>query len=1526
MARFLHSHINRYCFLFEHIKSQTGPSYSLPETAVMVMALRSLRFSMSGIIAKEPLLWRDRWRQGRSTTPQNDQQQDDEVELEGLGLYKSSRDYGLGWWLPGKFDWDKWRFKNDVGDRIIANHHIIQRDYGRQWRVIQDIRDVHARMWQAYKWAQHYSVRERPVNRGIWLEYLYSTVIELFQCDVWAEAVKSLDWTTGSDLNEKAATEFSKSDPPDYCYDVLQDLFHDRRRSISQTRPYLLTGNKVRSLDIWDLVCDLLGFDLHEGRLEPRKHHKTTPYRIAVRRSFELISEVLGCAEATRWFMKLGRLLLLTHWILPWPSTTNIISTTKESRKKGLKRRLIWVSIVYATPDLLRLYSCRSTVPICPMEDRERQITIRDKLCETMITTSARRFGTSGWTPESDPLDRRFHWAPDDLLQCTATTLFVDAFNIGRAVEPCSNGKIYPLAERGRPPILRLVKRIRNSTLEELDQLFSELIRVVQTESMDKQAWEQLYAVRLHDPLLNHQKSTLNFDQTADEDTIESKSVERESESVKSNTSDSDSADSSGSWKPPIRLKRALSQTCIPKKNFVHWYEEVMLPAIQAVVDDNNILQYIPKTHAIASSDCSAPREALAALAVAEEEEADMEEELDGFTGAKRRDVPLPPALWEEIHSRAALWPEYAGFRLYMAAKNTKLTWMRPTFESALAEWQHHWNSAVDEAYIDPEVTYIDIGRQMTPADTGPHGRVLIWRRCCMDRLWRRRLQWSQIQNRLYHREEDACKDESGKRQAPPIRRTTYPFVTLRDARDMTITPSSSSWELRNGLVYSQFYNLIKVPFDAAKQYPFQNRHTESMALDPSYLRDQRNSTRGAHAHQSRNEDDDGDEIQHEGSTHHPFTYGIRAEDRVSLALLRRITGLFSSSPSQDRSGDDEDEERDHPFFSVSSQTMARFLRASVNRYCFLFEYVKSQTGLKYSLPETVVMAAALRGLRFSYDCSLIAKESVLWGDRWTSTQRVRVEGGEARIVKVEREGLGLNKTSTLHGFGWWLLGKFDWSTWRFTSDVGDRLAVGNDLLRQDYKRQWRVLKDIRDVHVRMWQAQSWLGRYRVQDDAAAKRLWLEYLHSTVIELFQRDVWRVALKSVSWKTGSDVTDEASMRYPESSPPSFCYDGLSNLFHDRQRDLSHTRPHLVAGNKIRSTSMKDLFDDLFSPSSTGTAMKRRRGWASLPYRIATRRSIELVEMALGAAAATQWYAQLRRIVLLTHWILPWPSDTELLTTTKESRATNLKRRLTWASVVHITPSSKKSIGHVEPAVPTRKVNDADRQVSTQDDLSQLLSEACRRRFGDKGWASSADNTKPCYHWSTGNLISSTRDCIGIDTLRLGRAVGAYNRGCIFPVVENGHPPQLRMVTRIRDKTLDELSQVFSELLEVGNVHPSSPGGSITPEIGQSRVSFSRSVTWQAEQEASRGPAAQSRGFRYLQLLARKRPRTAEERERLRRHFRRRDCVRVGRVVVGTDSIHSDDTGSSAQTEETDQSWRPQKRLRKAVRDQMIVRLE
>ena len=44
---FLYAQINKYCFLFEHVRAHTAMTYSLPETMVMVIALRALRFCYS---------------------------------------------------------------------------------------------------------------------------------------------------------------------------------------------------------------------------------------------------------------------------------------------------------------------------------------------------------------------------------------------------------------------------------------------------------------------------------------------------------------------------------------------------------------------------------------------------------------------------------------------------------------------------------------------------------------------------------------------------------------------------------------------------------------------------------------------------------------------------------------------------------------------------------------------------------------------------------------------------------------------------------------------------------------------------------------------------------------------------------------------------------------------------------------------------------------------------------------------------------------------------------------------------------------------------------------------------------------------------------------------------------------------------------------------------------------------------------------------------------------------------------------
>ncbi|EGU72744.1 hypothetical protein FOXB_16747, partial [Fusarium oxysporum f. sp. conglutinans Fo5176] len=420
--------------------------------------------------------------------------------------------------------------------------------------------------------------------------------------------------------------------------------------------------------------------------------------------------------------------------------------------------------------------------------------------------------------------------------------------------------------------------------------------------------------------------------------------------------------------------------------------------------------------------------------------------------------------------------------------------------------------------------------------------------------------------------------------------------------------------------------------------------------------------------------------------------------------------------------------------------------------------------------------------------------------DRWQQSKQVTSQSGQRQSSEVEREGLGLNRTSKDYGLGWWLPGKFNWDEWRFRGDVNERLVAGNSLLHIEYGRQWKVIKDIRDVHARMWQANKWVKQYSVRKSQRNRNIWFEYLSNTVIELFQSEVWRAARKSLDWKSGSDLTDEAAASYPADQPPPYCYDALASSFHDRRRNVNHTRPYFLTGNKIRSSSVWDLVCDHLGFNLHDGRLESRDGLQPLHHRIAVRRSVEMISDVLGHSEACRWK--------------------------------NLKRRLIWVSLIYA------------PAKLTE-------------------------RFGASGWTEDCDPSEPRFHWTSEDLLQYVGGTVTIGSFKIGRAVQSGSRkGFIYPLAERGRPPVLRLTDRIR------------------------------------------------------GPAAQSLGFRYLQLLARKRPRTAEERERLRRHFRRRDCVRVSKVVVGTDSIHSDDTGSSAQTEETDQLWRPQKRLRKAVRDQMI----
>ncbi|KAI5455718.1 hypothetical protein BGZ63DRAFT_429605 [Mariannaea sp. PMI_226] len=233
-----------------------------------------------------------------------------------------------------------------------------------------------------------------------------------------------------------------------------------------------------------------------------------------------------------------------------------------------------------------------------------------------------------------------------------------------------------------------------------------------------------------------------------------------------------------------------------------------------------------------------------------------------------------------------------------MGAKNLKLLYMHADITQTIHDWRIQWNAAVDESLLDPRSTYVDVGRQYTPkAGSVAEANVLLWRRCCLKRLWRQRQLWSRRYNNVIE-QNSSNPSETLKPGVAPLHRAEYSWVTMRDAIDMTITPTHESREVLGDLLYSQFYNLIKIPFDSAKQYPFQNPQLEKMGLHPSYLADCKGSTRGSHANQAslkiayrlgKLRVRAGLVPSGEDAIPIPFTYGVRAEDRLSWALLQRI-------------------------------------------------------------------------------------------------------------------------------------------------------------------------------------------------------------------------------------------------------------------------------------------------------------------------------------------------------------------------------------------------------------------------------------------------------------------------------------------------------------------------------------------------------------------------------------------------------------------------------------------------------------
>jgi hypothetical protein len=781
--------------------------------------------------------------------------------------------------------------------------------------------------------------------------------------------------------------------------------------------------------------------------------------------------------------------------------------------------------------------------------------------------------------------------------------------------------------------------------------------------------------------------------------------------------------------------------TYLSTKDQQLWYDAVLFPALIKTLGDSNLAQHYPVSAHVASLDATA----LAAESFARKEVA-REQLLKYALQPQHLD-----ALWTRIQESISANPGFARFRcptLFMHAKNTKLEYMDASASAAYIRWEQRWSAVADLHFYNRDRTYVDFAKQVTSEDSAlpydyiPHyqeAETFLWRRCCLEAYARTRI----------------VTLADGRRGRGSPRCTTYPWATMRDTMGQTLFANPQGQESLDGLVYSQFYALIKTPFDTSKAYVFDNESLENLALDPGYIRSLQQQGGGitfsqavctfAYLHSKKR--------AHANLTDNQWrSYGIREEHRISLSMMDEIEALWRQWDLYDDSVDDVDSPL--PYYILPTQTLLKFLSAQINKYCFLFEHTLAHAARTYSLPETMVMVVALRALRFCYGSSLLPAELLLYKNRWEQRRGADV---------VVKEGMGMQETMERCGLGWFLP-KFHWATRRLAPPHGDNMLVGNLLMHAEYKRRWQAVKDLRDVFVRFNQAESWYDRYSVQRSPRRLRKWLEYLHVLNIAQFDADVWTTML--AVHKRSPELSPQA---LEQKGDVAYCYHGMKGMF---STDGVICPPHVVTGNKMRFERVAELLDYLFLWDDGA----ERSGWGCKPYRLILQKTFELIERRLSYRKASRWLDEFLHLVRLTHWILPYPSTTSLITSTKTSRRQGLARRMMWFSAVYAHPEQVELPFTSMPST-----------------LHRLFWKAHRRTHGDQPFP------QP---WSTRELIQAGRKQ-GIRVYGIEEDVDHWISGRrstgskgFLPVWERSRTPTLRMLVDIRDKSLDELEELMA----------------------------------------------------------------------------------------------------------------------------------
>lgn len=552
----------------------------------------------------------------------------------------------------------------------------------------------------------------------------------------------------------------------------------------------------------------------------------------------------------------------------------------------------------------------------------------------------------------------------------------------------------------------------------------------------------------------------------------------------------------------------------------------------------------------------------------------------------------------------------FRNFFFVIHSKGTKLDHRKSLSWDTTSERFQTWLADnFHMEHFDHDSTFLDLGKATVPSHTsidnerdpqGLAGQSLFWRQPFVEKFF----PW--------------LNDQST--DGYSFKPTIYPWVFLKGVCSGTAETKPKSQLRKQGLLYVQLYNSFKDITAAADTYAFSNRDLENISLSPRILKGLQKVANAVSCNidtliagyiAARQRCDFSLRASEEASS------GVREEYRMSLTLffqvdrLMREQGPINCPPPANPTA--------IGWIALATGVTIAWYRWNLNKFNFAFELIHSINHADWiTFDHTRTMIMFIQLIHSFLGCHNPNRYPSIWKSL-LSTER------DGRFI---RHGLGVRDNMTSFGYGW-INNVLDWETMTIAPTFSRSMDFERTTLSGVYKKNYGLFRHTYDDLIATHRASCWLRDFGSVPEC--RTYILEYLQQLCLRAFRRDVFNTLKKSLN---SESVTRSQAV----SGKVPLSHYALSTSL--TGRGATHITITNAPNQKIRRYS--ELFAYLWEPDASP-----RGPWASKGYRMLYQECQTTIHQHSSPAVVLHWKDGLRDHLRVTHWLLPYPDLSSLV---------------------------------------------------------------------------------------------------------------------------------------------------------------------------------------------------------------------------------------------------------------------------------------